>query len=125
MTISSQAGFENRLAVSTSGFDLGFDQTSTAQDARLRLGEDDETSFVLASNTNTFDDVAGHLSVTVKAVGESLSSVEVTRNTLGVKSELQNIVSTFNALVDTTNNLTKFDTETNKRGILQGSGGYA
>ncbi|QDU79172.1 Flagellar hook-associated protein 2 [Polystyrenella longa] len=122
LNISSENGAENRLVINTSGIDFKFDQTSVAKDARLRLGEEASTGFVLSSNDNTFDDVAGFLDVTVTKVATTVSEVTVTRNTNSIKSQLQTFVSAFNSLVDTTNQLTKFDIEENSKGILQGSG---
>ncbi|MCA9041751.1 MAG: flagellar filament capping protein FliD [Planctomycetaceae bacterium] len=122
LTINSENGFDNRLVISTTGIDFSFNQTSVAKDARLRLGDDAETGFVLSSSTNKFDDVAGYLDVTVTKVAESTTEVNVTRNTNSVKSQLQTFVSTFNSLVDTSAQLTKFDIEENSKGILQGSG---
>ncbi|MEZ6046854.1 MAG: flagellar filament capping protein FliD [Planctomycetaceae bacterium] len=122
LNITSENGFENRLVISSSGIDFGFSQTSVAQDARLRLGDDAATGFILSSDTNSFDDVAGYLDVTLTKAAETSSTVTVSRNTNSIKSQLTTFVSTFNSLVDTSSELTKFDVEANSKGILQGSG---
>lgn len=122
LTITSkESGAANRLVIETSGIDLGLDQTGYAADARLRLGPDAETGFVLSSNDDNFEDVAGYLDVTVLEVGTETAEIEVTRNESLIQAEMTTFINTFNTLVDTTNQLTKFDLDANEKGILQGN----
>jgi len=122
LTITSkESGAANRLVINTSGIDLGLDQTSFATDARLRLGPEVETGFILTSNDDTFAEVAGYLDVTLNEVGESIAKVDVVRDEEPIRAEITTFVNTFNTLVQTSNDLTKFDLEANQKGVLQGS----
>ncbi|MAT14712.1 MAG: hypothetical protein CMJ46_05505 [Planctomyces sp.] len=122
LTLTTDNGFKNRVAISTSGIDFSFDQTSVAKDARLRLGDEVDTGFILSSSTNSFEKVAGQLDVNVTKVATTSTEVNVTRNTNNIKTQLTTFVTTFNTLVSTSKELTKFDVEANTKGILQGSG---
>jgi flagellar hook-associated protein 2 len=119
---SNTSGSEGRFTIDSGSLALGFKVVTEAQDALLQVGSNAATSFLIGSSTNQFKDVATGISVSVNEVGTSTANVEVTRDTSRAKNALKSLVTAFNAYVSTTDQLTKFDEDPQKRGILQGQG---
>ncbi|MDA1162337.1 MAG: flagellar filament capping protein FliD [Planctomycetota bacterium] len=119
---SNTSGSDGSVTIDSGSLDLGFKVVTEAQDALLQVGSNPATSFLIGSSTNEFKDVATGISVSVNEVGTSSANVEVTRDTSRVKNALKSLVSAFNSYISTTDQLTKFDEDPTKRGILQGQG---
>jgi flagellar hook-associated protein 2 len=119
---STSSGSEGSFTVDSGGLDLGFSIASEAKDALLQVGSNPATSFLIASSTNQFKDVATGVSVSVNEIGTSTASVDVTRDNSRARDSLKALVSAFNSYITTTDTLTKFDEDATKRGILQGQG---
>ncbi|HUG90812.1 MAG TPA: flagellar filament capping protein FliD [Planctomycetaceae bacterium] len=90
------------------------------RDALVRIGSDAATGILRASGTNAFDEAVTGLDVDLLAAGTSPATVTVTRSAEKLEEALQNLVSSYNAFITATADLTKFDPETNTRGVLQG-----
>ena len=88
----------------------------------LQVGATPATSFLIGSSTNQFDEVASGVSVTAKSVGTSAANVEIARDDSKARSAIKTLVAAYNSYITTTDQLTKFDEDPTKRGILQGQG---
>ena len=119
--LSKRGGTDGRLAVSTTGFDIGLRQTASAQDAVIEVGESG-TATLFHSSDNVFSDAISGLSLTAKKVTDSAVDVDVTKNNSAVVSSVTNFVSAYNRLVDRMDALTAFDEATQSVGLLFGSG---
>jgi len=113
-------GADGRLMIDDDGLGLNFSTIVHAQDAILQVGADPATAFLITSKTNSFDAVVKGIDVDIKAVGTRAATIDITPNTQSVVDNLGRFVETYNQFIDITDELTKFDTESNERGILQG-----
>ncbi|QDV69555.1 Flagellar hook-associated protein 2 [Rosistilla carotiformis] len=119
--LSKRGGSDGRLAVSTTGFDIGLRQTASAQDAIIEVGESESASLFYSSD-NVFSDAISGLSLTAKKVTDSPVEVNVTKNNSAVVSSVTNFVSAYNRLVTRMDALTAFDETSQTVGLLFGSG---
>ncbi len=118
-TTSGDAG---RLVIDDGGLGLGFSTQVLGQDALLRVGRNVETGFLVSSGTDNFDSVVTGLDVEIRSPGDQIAEVTVSRNTGRIQETLTSFIDGYNAFLDNAAALTKFDSETNKRGVLQGEG---
>lgn len=104
------------------GIGLGLETFTTGQDALLQVGESAETGFLVASDSNSFNGAATNLDVDVHKVGTTPSRVTISLDTSKVRDMVTSFVRNFNSFVDSAKTLTKYNPETNQRGVLQGQG---
>lgn len=119
---SVHSGSAGRFVVDDGGIGLDLNVLATGQDALLRVGADAQSGFLIRSESNTFENVATGIDVEVRAASAAPADVTVFRDTSQINKALESFVAGFNGYVDTAAKLTRFDPETNERGILQGSG---
>lgn len=117
---SKETGTANKFIIDTGNIDLGLTVTNNAEDALLQVGSSTASSYLVASSNNQFDEVVTGIDVTAKAVGTTISQVNVAQNTDTARQSLKSFVQAFNAYVDKSAELSKFDPDTTKRGALQG-----
>jgi len=116
---STTSGAAGRLIIEQTGIDLGL-STSGGRDALLRIGGDAQTGFLIASDTNTFEGIVGGIDVDIQNASDEIVDVSVTRDSSTISDALQSFVNAYNGFIDTADNLTRFNLDTNERGILQG-----
>ena len=119
---STTAGSKGNLTIDDGPLDLGLTTIAEGNDALLRVGSNVETSFLIASDDNTFKNAAAGVDVEVLAAASRSADVTITRNGNKIASVVDTFIQAYNTFLDTANDLTKFDAETNERGVLQGSG---
>lgn len=118
---SSRSGAAGELILESS-YDFGFATSVDAEDALIRIGSNPQTSFLLTSATNSFDDAITGLEIDLLATGSSPSTINVTRDTAGIKTTINTFISAYNNFVDAKESLTSFNSDTNERGVLNGNG---
>ena len=119
---ATASGSAGRLVVDDSGLNLGLATTSKGQDALLRVGDDASSGFLIASANNSFPDAVTGIDVQTLRAGSAPAEVNVTRDDAPIEEALQSFIKGFNAFVNAAREQTKFDPETERRGILQGQG---
>lgn len=119
---STTSGFDGALVLEHTGIDFDFSTTVQAKDALLRIGDNAETGFLIASSTNSFTNTASGIDVSLKAVGASTAEIDVSLNFQKIESTIQGFVNSYNTFATTTIDLTSYNTETEERGVLQGEG---
>lgn len=119
---SEKTGTAGKFTIDSGNLDLGLSIGTEAKDALLQVGSNPASSYLVSSSTNEFKKVATGVNVTVNSVGTSAANVEVTRDTAKTKNAIRTFVAAFNAYIGTTDQLTKFDEDPTKRGVLQGQG---
>ena len=119
---SGNSGTAGSFIIDDGNLDLGLTIGTKASDALLQVGSTPATSFLIGSSTNQFDNVASGVSVTTNDVGTSAANVDVTRDNSKARDAIKSLVSAYNSYINTTDQLTKFDEDPTKRGILQGQG---
>ena len=117
---SALSGKAGNLMFDDTGLGIGFSTIVQGQDAVLRLGGSDN-SFLVSSQTNTFTNVVTGINIDVLKTGTTPVEITLSPKKDAIKEELTKFVENFNAVIDLTKELTKFDPETQERGILQGS----
>lgn len=120
---SGQSGAAGNLIFDDGGIGLGLSEQSHGQDALLRVGADASSGFVISSSSNTFTSVVTGLDVTAKSVGSTSATVTVARDTSKIENFVQGFISSYNTYIKNYQTLTKFDSTTNQRGVLQGDAG--
>ena len=88
-------------------------QTTAAQDTKLTVN-----GIAVSSHSTTVSEAIQGVSMTVNQVGSS--TLNVTRDTANLKSNLQAFVKAYNDLSGALKKLTAYDPETKKAGALQG-----
>ncbi|MDA1158269.1 MAG: flagellar filament capping protein FliD [Planctomycetota bacterium] len=119
---SGNSGAAGSFIIDDGNLDLGLTVATKAQDALLQVGSTPATSFLIGSSTNQFDEVASGVSVTARAVGTSAANVNIDRDDSKARNAIKTLVAAYNSYITTTDQLTKFDEDPTKRGILQGQG---
>lgn len=117
---SAQSGAAGEMILE-SDYDFGFSTSVDAEDALIRIGNNPQTSFLLTSSTNSFDDAITGLEIDLLSTSDTPSTINVARDDSGIKSTIKNFVSAYNSFVDATDTLTSFNSETNERGVLNGN----
>ena len=119
---SGNSGTAGSFTIDDGNLDLGLAVGTEGNDALLQVGSTPATSFLIGSSTNQFDEVAPGVSVTVSEVGTSASNVDITRDNSKARDAIKSLVSAYNSYINSADQLTKFDEDATKRGILQGQG---
>jgi len=120
---SELTGEDGRFLVDTGGFDLGLTTLDEGNDARVFFGSDNAaTGVLLTSSTNQLDGVVQ--GVTIDLLSSSADSVEisVSTNNEEIESKVQEFVNAFNNVIEGIDFRTRYDDETEERGILLGDG---
>ncbi|MCH9656537.1 MAG: flagellar filament capping protein FliD [Planctomycetes bacterium] len=117
---SSRSGAAGELILESS-FDFGFTTSVDADDALIRIGSNPQTSFLLTSSTNSFDDAITGLEIDLLSTSTSAATINVARDTAGIKTTINSFISAYNNFIDAKDALTDFNPDTNERGVLNGS----
>lgn len=99
---------------------LDFSTLNRAADARVLLGNDPNSGILITSASNTLTDVIPGLTINLNSVSDEPVTVNVTENLDSTVTSLGGVVTSFNALVDRIKELSKYNPETQERGILLG-----
>jgi flagellar hook-associated protein 2 len=118
--LSSIAGKAGELLVDGSGLGLDFSELSAAQDALLQFGVG-SGSRLFSSSSNTFQDVAPGLDVTIQGESTSPVTINVKQTSEDVSIQLQLFVEQYNKLRQKLEELTFFNESDGKKGLLFGS----
>jgi flagellar hook-associated protein 2 len=118
-TLIGQAG---RFTVDDQGVGLGVTDQEIGRDAVLRIGADPASAFLKTSSSNTFTSAVAGLDVTLLQASETPATVTTSPDTARIQTVLQEFVTAYNAYVDMSAELTKYDAATQTRSALQGTG---
>ncbi len=99
---------------------LDFSTLNRAADARVLLGNDPNSGILITSASNTLTDVIPGLTINLNSVSDEPVTVNVTEDLDSTVASLGGVVTSFNALVDRIQELSKYNPETQERGILLG-----
>jgi len=91
------------------------------RDAIISIGGDGNNSVVATSSSNTFTGLAPGLTLEAKSASSSPVTISVSQDTAAVTEKLKGFVEKFNAIIETINKETKYDTETETAGVLLGN----
>ncbi|MFQ5734909.1 MAG: flagellar filament capping protein FliD, partial [Planctomycetaceae bacterium] len=118
----TETGASGRLSISDPAGLFAFNVTSNARDALLRVGSDPNTGFLRSSPDDTFVQAVAGINIEVLNVAAAPARVRVSRDDSRTEQALRDFVKGFNAYVKAADDATRFNLETEERGILQGNG---
>jgi len=118
---SEQTGENGRFLIDSGGFDLGLSTLDVGNDARVFFGSNDPASGVLlSSSTNQLDGIVQGVTIDLLSRSDTPVEISVTTDTPSIESKVSDFVSAFNTVLDGIDFRTRFDSETNDKGILLG-----
>lgn len=120
---SNTTGESNQITITanlTGGTDPAFTTLQEARNASIRLGEG-AGAMLISKPSNTVTDVIPGVTLNLVSADEyKRVMVNVTRDTSSVGASVQELVNSYNALVDNINSQGKYDPETQQGGSLLG-----
>ena len=120
---STKSGAAGALLIDDGGLGLNFATQSEGTDAVLRVGAvTSPSSYLVTSSSNTFNNAAAGINVTLLSTSDTAASVTTTMDTSKIQSAVSSFVSVYNTYIDTAASLSKYDSATESRAALQGSG---
>lgn len=120
---SENSGRAGRFVIDTGGFDLGLTTLAEGQDAVAFFGAGDVASAVaVVSSTNLIDGVLPGVKIDLKSASDTAVNVTIAQDTTSIESAIDDFVTAFNDAVGRINTFTKYDSETDTRGVLLGDG---
>ncbi|MHC4976138.1 MAG: flagellar filament capping protein FliD [Planctomycetota bacterium] len=118
---SDATGSAGRFVVETNGFDIGAEQLSRGRDAVAFFGSSNPAEALLVtSSTNTLDELINGVTIDLKATSASPVEVTVSQDTGKIEDTISGFVEAYNTVIDSINQHTAFDQETQRRGALFG-----
>ncbi|MGV6814435.1 MAG: flagellar filament capping protein FliD [Phycisphaerales bacterium] len=120
---SERTGYDGRFLIDSGSFDLGFDTLDEGNDARVFYGSTDPaTGVLLSSSTNQLDGVVQGVSIDLLSASTDPVTLSVTTDTGSIESKITEFVDAFNRVIEGIDFRTRYDQETEERGILLGDG---
>lgn len=118
---SLAGGAAGNFAIDAGATGLTFATVSEGRDAALLFGPSDATTpLLLTSSTNTFSDVIPGVTIAARSASATPVTIDVATNVEAAVTAIQDFVEAFNGVVGRIDQLTEFDSTTNKRGLLLG-----
>lgn len=117
---SQQTSAASAIQWDTTATSFTLSETVKAQNALLLVGAPGTGGLLGSSSTNTFDQLLPDVNLTVKGASTTPITVTVGSSNSTLTSVLQSVVDNYNSLILKIKDVTKFDSETNARGVLQG-----
>lgn len=118
---SVHGGREGAILFDPGGTSLATDTLAEARDAVVFVGSADATNpVVVTSGSNTLDDLIDGVTLELHSASPTPVEINVSEDVDNTVSAVKSFVTAVNAVVDRIDALTKFDPETNERGVLLG-----
>jgi flagellar hook-associated protein 2 len=119
---STKSGLSGELIIDDGGLGFLFNTIVQAQDALLLVGDTPEAGFLVPSEDNNFENVITGLDVTLLQADTDIAEVMVSREFSRIESAIQSFVDNFNTFTTSSTQLSRYEPETERRGVLQGKG---
>lgn len=115
------AGLEGRFLIDTDGFDLGLQTLEAGQNARLFFGSSDPAKgILLTSSQNSFEGVLQDVTIQAHQVSADPVTLSISSDSTELETGIQGFIDAFNQLVDRVDFHTRYNQETEERGVLLG-----
>ncbi|MBK8266899.1 MAG: flagellar filament capping protein FliD [Planctomycetes bacterium] len=119
--VASRSGLNGALAIDAGATSLTFDALSQARDAVVLIGDANaDRPLVVSSSSNTLDGVINGVKLDLIATSEAPVNISVRRDQDALVEQARTFVNAFNTAIGTLDTLTRFNSETFDRGVLQG-----
>lgn len=118
---SENSGEDGRFLIDTGGFNLGLSVLDEGNDARVFFGSSNPANGVLlTSSTNTLDGVVEGVSINLVSTSEESVQLSVARDVGAIETKINEFISAFNKVVEGIDFRTRYDDETEEKGVLLG-----
>ena len=118
---SNASGAAGRVVIDDFGQNLGLTTLTRGDDAVVFFGSDDPAAgFLLTSRTNSLENVIEGVTLDLRSASDDPVEITVSRDVEAVEEGIGVFVETFNRVLDRIGFHTRFDEETNERGVLLG-----
>jgi flagellar hook-associated protein 2 len=118
---ATNSGRNGRVVIDGGSTNLTTQKLVEGQDAAVFFGGADASqSLLVTSSTNQLSNVIAGVNITLTGASQSPVTLNVTRDSSSIVTQLQKFTDTFNAVVSKISDLTKFDSTTNSAGLLLG-----
>lgn len=122
LVTSSKSGSAGAILLDSGTTGLQFTATQQAQDAVVQMVNGVATPVLFASATNTFASTVQGVSLTLSGTSNSPIAVTVSDDSSALTTALNQFTSGFNTIASSLKDQLSFDSTTQQRGLLQGSG---
>ena len=120
---SERTGEDGRFLIDSGGFDMGFDLLDEGHDSRVFFGSSDPaTAVLMSSSTNQLNGVIQGVTIDLLSTSDEVVEVAVTTNNSEIEGKIEDFVASFNSVIEAIDFRTRYDEETETRGILLGDG---
>ncbi|MBC8106293.1 MAG: flagellar filament capping protein FliD [Anaerolineae bacterium] len=118
---ASGTGRAGRIVFDAGATNLDTHNLVEAQDAAVFLGSAGSSQpLLVTASKNQLSGVIKGVNIELHSVSEKPVTLGVSRSSENVSKELTTFTDAFNEMIDKLQDLTKYDTETNERGLLMG-----
>jgi flagellar hook-associated protein 2 len=118
---AKNSGRAGHVVIDTGATTLDTHDLVAAQDAAVFLGSaGSDQPLLLTASKNSLAGVIKGVNVELHGVSDKPVTLNVTRDSKNISDEMQKFVDAFNEMADKIKDLTKFDTDTEERGLLLG-----
>lgn len=118
---SLTSGERGRVVVDTFGENLGLSSLTRGEDAVAFFGSEDPASgFLITSRTNTLSDVIEGVSINLAGASDDPVEINVSRDVASIEAGFTLFVDAFNNVLDRVDFHTRYNDETQERGVLLG-----
>lgn len=119
--VAAQTGRAGALAVDTGTTGLGFETLNEGRDAVVVFGDPNSSSPVVIQNaTNSLTNVLEGVRLDLVGISTAPVKIEVRRNNDALAQDLSAFVTAVNNVVSSVDSLSRYDAETQQRGVLNG-----
>ena len=120
---SQRSGEDGRYLIDTGSFDLGLDTLDEGNNSRVFFGSTDPASAVLlSSSSNQLDGIIQGVTIDLNNRSDDPIEVAVSRDTSAIEGKITEFVESFNAIIEAIDFRSRYDEETETKGVLLGDG---
>ncbi len=119
--LSNRSGKAGEILIDTSGIGFQLQEVTTAQDALIVFGAANGGGVLASSTDGKFDNVLDGVSITVNGASTETVTIDVTSTDEGILKAAGTFVEQYNRLVDKLDELTFFNADDGKSGVLFGT----
>ncbi|MBX9639762.1 MAG: flagellar filament capping protein FliD [Mycobacteriaceae bacterium] len=118
---SRNSGTAGAVTIDTGAADIGLRTISQARNALVFYGSDDPTrALAIESNSNSVTNAIPGVTLNLVSASATPTSVSVTADNDSIVKEVKKFVDAFNALLNSIDSRSKYDSGSNTRGVLLG-----
>jgi len=120
LVTAKDTGTRGALAIDVAGLSLQLSTLVEAEDATVIIGEHAAAGLSITSSSNQIDGVIPGVTLSLLSRSDSPVDVTISQDTDALVEQFQTFAERFNDVIDRIEELTKYNPETEERGVLLG-----